>query len=100
MNKAHEVEIVGLTGTVMTLRVDGKQFRVDLAAQSPRLAHATQSQRDNFELGPRVCELPCERVAQQRHAKAPHLILYYFSFKFSSLPLHPSQPLYILNYFS
>lgn len=52
MTKAHEVEIVELAGTVMTLRVDGRQFRVDLADQSPRLARATQPQRNNFELAP------------------------------------------------
>ena len=50
MAKAHEVEITSMSGTVLTMRVDGKQYRVDLAGRSERLARATQPERDNFEL--------------------------------------------------
>ena len=52
MDKAHEVSDVKLSGTVLTMHVDGRQCRIDIARQSTRLAHATQEQRDNFEVSP------------------------------------------------
>jgi hypothetical protein len=52
MDKAHEVENIRLSGTTLTLCVDGKQYRVDITSQSERLARATQQQRENFELSP------------------------------------------------
>ena len=52
MAKAHEVQEVKVSGTVLTLRVDGRQYRVDLARQSTKLARATQEQRDSFEVSP------------------------------------------------
>ena len=52
MDKAHKVETIRLSGTTLTLTVDGNQYRVDLAGQSERLARATQQQRENFELSP------------------------------------------------
>jgi len=36
----------------MFLRVDGKQYEIDLAKQSERLANATQRQRENLEVPP------------------------------------------------
>ena len=52
MTKAHEVRDVKLSGTTLTMVVDGRQYRFDLAKASRRLARATQGQRDNFELSP------------------------------------------------
>jgi len=52
MDRAHKVETIKLSGTTLTLWVDGKQYRVDIADQSGRLARATQQQRENFEVSP------------------------------------------------
>jgi hypothetical protein len=52
MDRAHKVETIRLSGTTLTLCVDGKQYRVDITGQSGRLARATQQQRENFELSP------------------------------------------------
>lgn len=52
MAKAHKIESVRLEGTVLALRVDGRDFRVDLSGQSERIARATQAERDNFEVSP------------------------------------------------
>ena len=41
MDKAHEVGGVGFRGTVLRLRVDGKDYEVDVAQLSTRLAAAT-----------------------------------------------------------
>jgi hypothetical protein len=50
MDKAHEIKNVSLSGTMLTLCVDGKEYQVDIASQSARLARATQTQREHFEL--------------------------------------------------
>ena len=52
MDKAHDVEKIAITGSTMTLHVDGKKYEVDLAQCSQRLAAATQQQRDHFEVSP------------------------------------------------
>jgi len=52
MTKAHEVRDIKLSGTTLTMLVDGRQYRFDLADLSNRLARATQTQRENFELSP------------------------------------------------
>ena len=52
MDRAHRIEDATLSGTMLTLSVDGKRYQVDLASQSKRLARATQQQRDNFEVSP------------------------------------------------
>lgn len=52
MAKAHQVERVSISGTQMRLRVDGKDYDIDLANQSPRLAKATPEQRGHFEVSP------------------------------------------------
>ena len=48
MDRAHEVEQVSFVGTVMHLRVDGRDYEVDIDRQSKRLAEATPEQRANF----------------------------------------------------
>ncbi len=52
MTKAHEVRDVRVSGTTLTMMVDGRPYRFDLAKASKRLARATQHQRDNFQLSP------------------------------------------------
>ncbi len=52
MDKAHDVQGVTLSGTTMLLRVDGKEYRIDIAKESNRLARATQKQRESFEVSP------------------------------------------------
>ena len=52
MDKAHEVGGVGFRGTVLRLRVDGKDYEVDVVQLSTRLAAATPEQRANFEISP------------------------------------------------
>ena len=52
MNGAHEVEQVSITGTVMRLRVDGRNYEVDVARQSKRLASATDAERESFSVSP------------------------------------------------
>jgi hypothetical protein len=50
MDKAHNIESATLSGTTMLLRVDGREYRIDITKQSARLARATQQQRENFEV--------------------------------------------------
>jgi len=50
MDKAHDVQRVTFLGAAMLLRVDGKEYRIDLTKESSRLANATQEQRENFEV--------------------------------------------------
>ncbi|MGD0089780.1 MAG: DUF2442 domain-containing protein [Planctomycetota bacterium] len=52
MEKAHDVQNVSFSGTVMHLRIDGKDYRFDLAVVSRRLATAAQKQRENFDVAP------------------------------------------------
>lgn len=52
MDKAHDVQRVKFSGTTMLLHVDGKEYRIDIAKESDRLAKATQEQRENFEVSP------------------------------------------------
>ena len=52
MTKAHEVRDIKLSGTTLTMLVDGTQHRFDIAHISERLARATPQQRGNFELSP------------------------------------------------
>ncbi|MBN2464994.1 DUF2442 domain-containing protein [candidate division WOR-3 bacterium] len=52
MSKAHEIRDAKMSGTTLTMVVDGRQCRFDLARTSKRLARATQAQRDKFELSP------------------------------------------------
>lgn len=52
MDRAHDVQKVTFSGTTMLLRVDGKEYRIDITKASDRLAKATQEQRENFEVSP------------------------------------------------
>ena len=52
MDKAHDIQHVSFARTVMHLRVDGKDYQIDIAAVSERLRLATQKQRDDFEISP------------------------------------------------
>ncbi len=52
MDKVHKVENIRMSGATLTLTVDGRQYRVDIAEQSERLARATQQQRENFKVSP------------------------------------------------
>jgi hypothetical protein len=52
MEKAHEVNKISFSGSIMRLTVDGSEYVVDLAEQSDRLAQATQEQRENVEVSP------------------------------------------------
>ncbi len=52
MNKVHDVQHVSFSGTTMFLRVDGRDYRIDIARESERLRTATSQQRQNFEVSP------------------------------------------------
>lgn len=52
MDKAHDVQEMFFSGTMLHLRVDGKHYQIDIAGVSERLRNATQKQRENFELSP------------------------------------------------
>ena len=52
MDKAHDVDGVSFLGTALVLRVDGREYRVDIADVSERLARATPAQRARFEVSP------------------------------------------------
>jgi hypothetical protein len=52
MDKAHDVESVSFRGNKMQLRVDGKDYEVEVFLQSQLLASATPTQRQNFVVSP------------------------------------------------
>lgn len=52
MDKAHEVRNISFDGTIMRLSVDGRDYQVDVAAQSERLVKVTPEQRTRFEISP------------------------------------------------
>ena len=52
MDKAHDVQSIAFSGTILLLRVDGRSHEIDVARLSEHLAQATQEQRDNFEVSP------------------------------------------------
>lgn len=52
MDKSHDVEGVSFQGTILVLRVDGREYRIDAARVSERLAGATPAQRARFEVSP------------------------------------------------
>lgn len=52
MFKAHDVQKVVFDGALMFLNVDGKEYKINVAEQSSRLAKATQEQREKFEISP------------------------------------------------
>ena len=52
MDKVHCIQHVSFSDTIMLLRVDGKDYKIDTAGESERLRNATQKQRENFEIFP------------------------------------------------
>jgi len=52
MDKAHDIQHVSFSGTIMHLQVDGKDYRIDISSKAERLRNATQKQRENFEISP------------------------------------------------
>ena len=52
MNKAHNVQSISFTGEIMRLRVDGRDYDIDIGKKLNRLARATPEQRANFEISP------------------------------------------------
>jgi hypothetical protein len=52
MDKAHDIQHVSFSGTILQLRVDGKDYRIDVSDKSDRLRNATPKQRENFEISP------------------------------------------------
>lgn len=52
MDKAHEVERVSFSGARMLLSVDGREFEVDIARHSRKLAEASPAERGNFVVSP------------------------------------------------
>jgi len=52
MTKAHEVTVLEFRGTVLSLRVDGRAFEVDVAKHSRRLVEASPEARGKYEISP------------------------------------------------
>ncbi|MDP2899199.1 MAG: DUF2442 domain-containing protein [bacterium] len=52
MDKAHDVQHVAVDGDLLRLRVDGKEYEIDITKASNRLARATPEQRANFQVSP------------------------------------------------
>ena len=52
MYKSHDVQKVIFNGLLMFLKVDDKEYKINVAEQSDRLANATQEQREKFEISP------------------------------------------------
>lgn len=48
MDKAHDIQNIEITDTIMHIEVDGKNYEINIAEQSERLAKATQEQREKF----------------------------------------------------
>ena len=52
MNKYHEVKSVAFDGDVLLIEVDGKVYRIALAAVSSRLLAAGPAERARYEVSP------------------------------------------------
>jgi len=52
MYKAHDVQKVAFDGELMFLKVDGKEYKINVAEQSNKLAEATLEQKEKFEISP------------------------------------------------
>jgi hypothetical protein len=52
MDRAHNVDSIAFSGEVMHLRVDGRDYDIDIARQSERLARATPDQRRTLVVSP------------------------------------------------
>lgn len=44
MNEAHTIERIEITGSIIHLVVDGKEYTIDIVARSKRLANAAEEQ--------------------------------------------------------
>ncbi len=52
MTKYHIIQHVSFSGAIMHLRVDGKDYQIDVSGESERLRTATPEQREKFEVSP------------------------------------------------
>jgi hypothetical protein len=52
MDKAHDIQYVSFSGMILHMRVDGKDYRIDVSGMSDRVRNATQQQRENFDISP------------------------------------------------
>ena len=52
MDRVHDVSDASFSGKRMLLSVDGKQYEIDLAQHSRKLAEASPEQRANFVVSP------------------------------------------------
>ncbi len=52
MNEAHTIERIEIIGSMMHLVVDGREYTIDIAAQSERLANAAEEQIQRCEISP------------------------------------------------
>ena len=52
MDKAHDVQNTSISGQFLNLRVDGKDYKINIVEISSRLARATLKQKENFEVSP------------------------------------------------
>jgi hypothetical protein len=52
MDKAHKVTVLGFRGTVLCLRVDGREYAIEVAQCSRRLAEASPAERAHYEISP------------------------------------------------
>ena len=50
MPKFHEIQRLAFEGPTLVLEVDGQSYRLSVAAVSPRLAAATEAQRNFFRI--------------------------------------------------
>ena len=52
MDKAHTIQYIAFEGPQMLLRVDDRDYTINIAEQSKRLEQATAKQRENYEISP------------------------------------------------
>lgn len=50
--KRHDIQRVAFEGQTMVLEVDGRNYRLPLAEVSPRLASASEAERNFFRVSP------------------------------------------------
>lgn len=52
MDKYHEIGEINFTNTTLSIYIDGKMYEVDLLEHSKKLAHATELEKNTFEISP------------------------------------------------
>src|SRR6266540_2233098 len=52
MPKLHDIQKLAFEGQMMVLEVDGRSYRLAVAEASPRLASASDAQRNLFRISP------------------------------------------------